>query len=421
MRMIERGEVDRQGVSGVARALHISERHLHRLLTEEVGAGPLALARAQRANLARTLLQTSDLPITDVAFAAGFSSIRQFNDTVRAVYDQTPTELRRRSRPQTQPAPAGSTSEVSLKLWLAARWPIDLDWMFGFLRGHGIPGVTSVAHDTKGRPDELVPRHFERSLSLPNGSGRVTVTADKEVDPERPGLWAHFVLENIADLADAVSTVRAMFDLDADPQLIAERLKADPALGPLAAERPGVGVPGSAGVFEAAVCAVVGQQISVAGARTLLGRIAETCNARTSSGRLLFPTAEKLAETDLADVGLTARRVATLQALADAVAGDRLRLTVGVDRYEVRAKLLELPGIGPWTCDVIQMRALRDPDVLLSTDLVIRRRLDELGIAETSSWSPWRSYVACTLWATRDSPLAAAPTSPGPKQKGKGK
>ena len=398
MRLIERGEIDRSGVVGVANALHVSERHLHRLLTETVGAGPLALARAQRANLARILLQTSEMAITDVAFASGFSSVRQFNDTVRSVYDRTPTELRA-AAPKGQTALGiESASEVTLTLWLAARWPIDLEWMFGFHNGHGIPGVTHAVD-----PDDPDVFRYERTLSLPLGAGSVLVSAEKKVDADRPGVWATFSLENMADLADAIATVRSMFDLDADPQVIADHFSSDPVLAPVFLQRPGVGVPGSADPFEAAVSAVVGQQISVAGARTLLGRMVEACNARNNADRLLFPSAEQVLEADLTNVGLTTRRATTLQHLASAVVDGELNLSLGGDRAETRDQLLCISGIGPWTADVISMRALRDPDVMLASDLVIERRLAAIGAEEvdTEPWAPWRSYVACTLWATR--------------------
>lgn len=394
MRRIERGDVDRIGVSGLAGALHVSERHLHRTLNEAVGAGPLALARAQRANLARTLLETSKMPVTEIAFASGFSSVRQFNDTIRAVYDRTPTEIRKRTR---SASPANRVSpSVDLTLWLPARWPIDLDWMFAFHRGHGIPAVTST-----GNLDDDTARSYRRNLTLANGTGSVTVTADEVTNPERPGVWAAFALDNITDLADAMAKTRALFDLDADPELIAEHFADDPELSPLFRARPGVGVPGAADGFEAAVSAIVGQQISVAGARTILGRIVEA-NASTDHTRTVFPSAGELAELDLASIGLTTRRAATISALASAVAEGDLVIDIGENRSEIRSRLLELPGVGPWTADVISMRALRDPDVMLASDLVIKRRLAELNIEDTTRWAPWRSYVACTLWATRD-------------------
>ena len=386
MRLIERGQVDRVGVSGLAEQLFVSERHLNRVLNEAVGAGPIALARAHRANLARVLLETTDMAVTDTAFAAGFSSVRQFNATMRAVYDRTPTEIRtsRKAPGVVGGAIDDASSGVELTLWLPAREPIDHAWMFGFLAGHGIPGVSSGS-DT----------HLERTLRLANGNARVAVHPDPE---DSAGLWASFSLDKISDLSEAIACVRRLFDLDADPAYIDETLGADPLIGPLRRERPGVRVPGSVDGFESAVGAIIGQQISVAGARTLLGRLVEASNGETGS---VFPTADEVAHADLSNIGLTTARARTITALCDAVRDDRLVLDVGVDRVAARRELLALPGIGPWTADVIAMRALGDPDVMLDGDLVIKRRLEELSITGTEHLAPWRSYVACTLWATR--------------------
>ena len=387
MRLIERGEVDRAGVAGLAAQLHVSERHLNRLLKTELGAGPKALARAHRANLARILLETTSMPITEAAFASGFSSVRQFNDTIRAVYDRTPTQLRQKRAGAIREA----TNGVDLRLWLPAREPIDATWMFGFLSGHGIPGVTEATED-----------QYRRTLRLESESALVTVFPGGD----DPGVWAEFELSQLSQLAPAIAAIRRLFDLDADPTHIGEALARHPALARLQRLRPGVRVPGAVDGFEAAIGAIVGQQISVAGARTLLGRLVEQT---TGSDRPyldlaldVFPNAHELLEADLGEVGLTGRRIATIKALASAVASGELNLDIGVDRHEARRRLLALPGIGPWTADVIAMRALGDPDIMLDTDLIVRRRLEALDITDTTMLAPWRSYAACTLWATRD-------------------
>ncbi len=385
MRLIERGEVDRVGVAGIAEQLFVSERHLNRVLNEALGAGPIALARAQRANLARVLLETTTMSVTDTAFASGFSSVRQFNDTMRAVYDRTPSAIRN-ARLASGGAPAAGG--VELKLWLPAREPIDHAWMFGFLSGHGLPGVSSGT-DTS----------FERTLRLASGDAHVSIEADPKNDA---GVWATFTLEHISDLSDAIARVRRLFDLDADPFHIDETLGVDPIIGPLRQQRPGVRVPGSVDGFEAAIGAIIGQQISVAGARTLVGRVVAASNVDIDQDEhSYFPTAEHMAELDLTTIGLTNARQRTIRALTDAVLHDDLVLDVGVDRLQVREQLLALPGIGPWTADVIAMRALGDTDVMLAGDLVIKRRLDEFNISSTDHLAPWRSYAACTLWATR--------------------
>lgn len=385
MRLIESGEVDRVGVAGIAEQLFVSERHLNRVLNEALGAGPIALARAQRANLARVLLETTTMSATDTAFAAGFTSVRQFNDTMKQIYARTPTQIR-----AARVASSGEPSSgVALTLWLPAREPIDHLWMFGFLAGHGVPGV-STGTDAS----------FERTISLPGGVARVSVTADPK---DKAGVWATFELENIADLAGAIARIRRLFDLDADPHHIDETLGACTVLGPLRQERPGVRVPGSVDGFEAAIGAIIGQQISVAGARTMLGRVVQAASKQLDDSKpVTFPTADILAETDLSEVGLTTARIRTIEALTNAVLHEDLILDVGVDRDAERTQLLALPGIGPWTADVIAMRALGDTDVMLAGDLVIKRRLEALGVTNTTHLAPWRSYAACTLWATRN-------------------
>jgi len=384
MRLIERGEVDRVGVAGVASQLFVSERHLNRVLNQALGAGPIALARAQRANLARVLLETTTMTVTDTAFASGFSSVRQFNDTMRAVYARTPTEIRK-ARVKSSGTPS---TGVELRLWLPAREPIDHAWMFNFLAGHSLPGVST---GTDGS--------FERTLRLAGGPGFVSVEADPA---DAAGVWATFTLENIGDLSDAIARVRRLFDLDADPQHIDETLGADPKLGPLRQQRPGVRVPGAVDGFEAVIGAIIGQQISVAGARTLIGRLVAAANPdRLDDEWSYFPTSEELVELDISQIGLTTARQRTIRAVSNAVVADDLALDVGVDRAETRTHLLALPGIGPWTADVISMRALGDTDVMLAGDLVIKRRLEELNITDTTHLAPWRSYAACTLWATR--------------------
>ncbi len=393
MRLIESGEIDRVGVAGLSEQLHVSERHLNRLLNAELGAGPKALARAHRANLARILVETTTMPITDVAFASGFSSVRQFNDTIRSVYDRTPSELRkaRGARGETS---NGSSEAMQLRLWLPARAPIDHEWMFGFLAGHGIPGVT-FGDSTS----------YRRLLRLDGTDASISITSGEDA----AGVWADFSLKTLSTLAPAIAAVRRLFDLDADPIHIDETLTRDPQLRKLRKLRPGVRVPGSVDGFEAAIGAIVGQQISVAGARTLSARLVNRATSTDQASSetevdepVPFPTAGEVLAADLTSIGLTTRRVKTIQAVAFAVVENRLHLELGVDREATRRELLALPGVGPWTADVIAMRALSDPDVMLDTDLVIRRRLEALGITDTTHLSPWRSYAACTLWATRD-------------------
>ncbi len=394
MRLIGDGVVDREGVSGLARRLGFSERHLHRQLVAEVGAGPIAVARAQRAQTARVLLETTDLPITDVAFAAGFASVRQFNDTVREVFAVTPSELRRAG----QPVPAGTPSPGTIIVRLPFRRPIDLGATFEFLAARAVPGV-----------EEFADGAFRRTLALPHGTGVAELSAGP---PDAGYLRCVLRLSDVRDLPAATQRCRRLLDLDADPQAVAEALGADPVLGPLVAASPGRRVPGHVDGAELAVRAVLGQQVSVPAARTLAARLVLRYGAPlpTPTGSLthLFPMPAALAETDLADLGMPGSRRRALGALAAALAGGQLAVDPGADRAELHARLLDLPGIGPWTASYIGLRALGDPDVFLPTDIGVRHALTRLGLPAdpdaaatlAKRWRPWRSYALFHLWGT---------------------
>ena len=382
MRLIEAGEVDRVGVSGLADALHVSARHLHRLLTESVGASPVALARAHRANLARILLETTEMSVTDVAHAAGFSSIRQYNDAIRSIYARTPTEIRR-ARRRDVPIPDNGGS-IALTVRLPYRAPLDVDALFGALDRYGTPGVSAI-----------VEGGFERVLRLDGGPGHVRLV------PADGALSATFTLSMLSDLAPAIAAVRRLGDLDADPGLIAGHFAEDPVVGALMARRAGVRVTGSVDGFESALSTVLAQQVSLAGGRTLLGRLVGRFGEPYDNGRLthVFPSAEAIVDADLAGLGLTKRRQETIRTIAREVVAGRLDLRASADRVEQRRRLLELPGIGPWTADVLAMRVMRDPDILLVDDLLIARRLKDLDAdhEQQERWGPWRSYVTSAL------------------------
>jgi AraC family transcriptional regulator, regulatory protein of adaptative response / DNA-3-methyladenine glycosylase II len=364
IRHISDGLVDREGVPGLAARLGYSERQLHRLLSAELGAGPLALARTQRAQTARTLIESTALGLAEIAFAAGFGSVRQFNDTILDVYGCSPSQLRR---------PVTLTSG-EIKLKLTYRPPLDLTGLLAFL---GARAITSIeAYDGMA---------YHRKVRLPHG------VAELEVAPGDGVVAATLRLADARDLAPAVARLRRLLDLDADPQAVAGVLAADPALA--AHQSPGIRLPRALDGFEAAVRAVVGQQISVAGARTVLDRLCVNG---------LFPTPGELLELPDEAFSMPARRRETLRALARA----DLDLSPGADRDQTRAALLELPGIGPWTADYILMRALGDPDVLLPTDLGTRNGAAALGLptdpvllaAHAERWRPWRSYAQLLLW-----------------------
>ncbi|WP_461007569.1 AlkA N-terminal domain-containing protein [Streptomyces capparidis] len=412
MRLIGDGVVDREGVGGLARRLGYSARQVHRQLTAEVGAGPVALARAQRAHTARVLLQTTGLPVTEVAFAAGFASVRQFNDTIREVYGHTPSELRRAAA-RTRGAD-GSAGLVPLRL--ACRGPYDGTGVFDFLQARAVPGVEEVV----GPPGA---RTYRRTLRLDRGHGVAEV--DEPRDP-RPGRWleCRLRLTDVRDLTSAVGRVRALFDLDADPYAVTGHFSADPVLGPLVRERPGLRSPGSPDPHEHAVRAVLGQQITVAAARTLAARLTAALGEELPEpdGGLthLFPRPEALADDGLAVLAMPEARRRAVRTLAAALADGTVCLDPGADRAAAAEALLALPGIGPWTAGYIRMRALGDPDVFLPSDAGVRHGLLRAGrpgdprSAERAAepWRPWRSYALHHLWALAASPR---PAVPGPR------
>jgi AraC family transcriptional regulator of adaptative response / DNA-3-methyladenine glycosylase II len=394
-RLIADGVVDRESVSGLAARLGFSERQLNRILTAEVGAGAAQLARAQRAQAARALIESTDLGLAKVALAAGFGSVRQFNDTIRAIYARTPGELRRRARRR-----RGATTQGAVELRLPARAPFDGAALLDFLGARAIQGVEEVDDGT-----------YRRSLPLEHGGGLVALT------PEEKGVRCVLRLDDLRDLTAAVARCRRLLDLDADPVSVAAQLESDPVLGELARARPGMRVPGGVDGFELAVRAIVGQQVSVAAARTVLGRLvarygeplAEPAGALTHS----FPTAEVLAEVDPADLPFPRRRGEALRSLARLVAVEGVRFDAGTDASAALAALLDIPGVGPWTASYVAMRALGDPDAFLPGDVGVRHALQRLGhpaegpqaTALAEPWRPWRSYAVMHLWSL----VSAAP------------
>jgi AraC family transcriptional regulator of adaptative response / DNA-3-methyladenine glycosylase II len=387
MRLIGDGVVDRDGVPGLAARIGYTERHLSRLLTAEVGAGPLALARAQRAQTARVLIETTGMGLADVAFAAGFGSVRQFNDTIRETYGRAPSELRAARRG------TGESELGVMTLRLPYREPLHAASLLDFLGARTIPGV-----------DEMTGDRYRRALRLPHGVGQVELSI-------RPGYAeATLHLADMRDLAPAVARCRRLLDLDADPVAVDAALALDPALAPSVAKEAGVRVPGAVDGFEIAVRAVVGQQISVSGARTVLARLVSGASPPPTNGLDKglrgFPTPTEVAAAPDTAFGMPAARRRTLHTLAAAVADGRLHLDPGADRMETETQLVELPGIGPWTAQYIALRALGDPDVLLPTDLGVRRGAAALGLPDdpvalathARDWAPWRSYATIRLW-----------------------
>lgn len=410
MRLISDGVVERTGVAGLAARLGYSERHLTRIVTAELGAGPLALARAHRAHTARLLIETTPMSMADIAFAAGFASVRQFNDTVREVYAVTPSVLRKESSRRGTPPDTGT-----LSLRLPHREPFDAAGLLAHFAGRALDGVESVVDGV-----------YRRTLRLPHGPGAVALY----LGDHTPGhVRADLRLAEPRDLGPAVARLRRLLDLDADPVAVDTLLGTDPALAASVAETPGIRLPGAADGLEIAVKALLGQQVSVVAARTAGARLAARLGDELPAGlagvapppplhsgsdtappvadadrpTLLFPTAVALAE---ADIPGPARRAAAIRGLAAAVAGGTLVLDAGRDPAELRAELEALPGVGPWTAGYVAMRLLGDPDEPLVSDLAVRRGAAALGLDDDPAaladhalaWRPWRSYAAHHLW-----------------------
>jgi AraC family transcriptional regulator of adaptative response / DNA-3-methyladenine glycosylase II len=411
VRLIADGAVDRDGVTGLADRLGYSERQVNRVVTAELGAGPLALARAQRAQTARVLIETTSLPLSGIAFAAGFASIRQFNATIRAVFASTPGELRERAaRGRGGEAPTPGT----IRLRLAYRPPIDLDRIFRFLAARAIPGV-----------EEVSGRTYRRTLRLPSGIGLVALRAgDGRVSGPAAAIECELQLENLKDVAPAVQRCRRLLDLDADPATVSGFLERSDLLRPLVRACPGRRVPGHVDGAELAVRAVLGQQVSVAAARKLGSRLtaaygkplgamsagfAGSAGGGAAGGTLThcFPAADTIAAADPDTLPMPRSRARALVGLAAALASGAVRLDPGASRDEAEQQLLARPGIGPWTVGYIRMRALSDPDAFLPTDAGVRHGLAALGTgsdpkaAESAAeaWRPWRSYALQHLWA----------------------
>jgi AraC family transcriptional regulator of adaptative response / DNA-3-methyladenine glycosylase II len=346
-------------------------------------------------HFAKKLLDETSLPITQIAYAAGFASLRRFNAAMRGAFGVPPRQLRR--------GRASFDADASLTLRLAARPPFDGRRLLGYLALRALPGV-----------EEVGPATYRRSVGRGDESGVITV----ELDADHCGVRLTLPARLVPAAAGLTARVRRLFDLDADPAPIRAQLRRDPALAARLRRSPGVRVPGAFCGFELAVRAVLGQQISVVGARTLAGRIVaaygpELAHPEGAAFRL-FPDAQRLASADLGGIGLTRARAAALGALAQAVASGQLDLEGAMAPEEVRRRLLALPGIGPWTAAYVALRALGEPDAFPASDLGLRRALGEAGqpLGEraleqrSKAWQPWRGYAALLLWSVPMPPNA---------------
>jgi AraC family transcriptional regulator of adaptative response / DNA-3-methyladenine glycosylase II len=432
VRMIRDGVVDEVGVAGLASRLAVSERQLLRVLVAEVGATAQQLNKTRRAHAARTLIDQTSMALGDVAFAAGFGSVRQFNDVMRAEFGVAPSTYSRPVLRQSGDRPTASLGDraevpngpgawpiselaAELVLHLAYRLPFAVEPLRRFLLSHSVPGLDDIA-GTIGEHSRIV--------SAPNGPALVTIVwphtdtgtiaAVAGVGTEPPGasgtdgygrLLVRIRVSDLGDVMPVVAVVRRWLDLDAVPALINETLWSDPILQPLIAARPGLRLPGAIDGAETALFAVLGQQVSLKAARTFSSRLVTAFGLRVSERFLTFPDPGVIAGLDHEElrsaVGITNARARALQALAAALANG-VRLVPGSDRAEVRSAVLALPGIGPWTADYIALRCLGDPDAFPADDLVLKRALGVTTAKETLAasmrWRPWRGYALMQLW-----------------------
>jgi AraC family transcriptional regulator of adaptative response / DNA-3-methyladenine glycosylase II len=378
LRAIAAGALDGQaaaaggGVPALARSMHVSERHLHRILVTEVGAGPLALARTRRAQTARLLLDATALPISEVAFSAGFASLRQFNDTMREHFGVPPRELRRR--------PARDVpGNGALTLRLGVRLPYAADALVSWLGNHLVAGLEEI--DASGYR-RVLPSGAVAGLRIESGAVTLTTAVD-----------------DVRALPDAVTRCRRLVDADADPTAVDEVLGRDKLLAPMVRARPGLRVPGATDGFELLIRTILAQQVSLRAANTFAARLTQAygkpLDAPTGTLTNRFPTADALADATFDDIGLTTSRQTSLRAAAAAHASGDLILDPSADRDEARVRLLALPGVGPWTAEYVAMRALGDPDAFPGSDLILARKVEP---AHTERWRPWRSYAAMHIW-----------------------
>jgi AraC family transcriptional regulator of adaptative response / DNA-3-methyladenine glycosylase II len=397
LRLINEGALDEVSVGEFAARVGVGARHLDRLFLQHVGASPLAVAQTRRLHFAKRLIDESGLPMTQIALAAGFGSLRRFNDAFQKAYRRPPRELRRDRR---EPPGRGAGGEVSLAL--SYRPPYDWNHLRGFLAARATPGVERVDEES-----------YARLIRTDAGHAVIQVRplAGKDALELRVHGAAATALFQIATAA------RRVFDLAADPVLLAAGLGSDPLLRPLLRRRPGVRIPGTWDAFECSVRAVLGQQVTVAAARTLAGRLVaragEPAVTTVSGLDRLFPTPQALAAANLDGLGLTGARIAALKALALAVIEGRVVFERPAE--EVIASLVELPGFGEWTAQYIALRALGEPDAFLSADLIVRRMAAGSGTALTvkeldrraEAWRPWRGYAVMHLWCAAGDRTAA--------------
>ncbi len=381
LRLIAEGALNEAGVEALADRLGVTDRHLRRLFDAHVGAGPVAVAQSQRLLLAKALLSDSTLPLTDVALAAGFGSLRRFNDAFLRAYGRAPSAFR---RSQGEPG-------AGLRLRLPFAPPYDWAAMAAYLAARATPGVEAASPDA-----------YARTFRIGPATGVVRVAPDRNA-----ALAVQVETTDVRALGAIATRVRALFDLDADIGRITASLGGDPTLAALVSARPGLRAPGAWDGFEYAVRAILGQQVSVAAASTLAGRLCERFGVAFPGGpglERLFPEPAALVEAALEECGVLPSRARAIRALAGAVARNPALLAPEAAPQATLEALLALPGIGPWTASMIALRALGDPDAFPAGDLVLRKAMGGLSAAAleraSARWRPWRAYAAQHLWAS---------------------
>jgi len=400
LKLIDQGALVDAPLSALAGKVGLGERQLRRLFTERLGATPAGVHGTRRLLFAKQLLTDTALPITQVALAAGFGSLTRFNTAFREEYRMAPRDLRKRDAPP---------SHEIMTLRLGYRPPYDFAAMLDFLRGRALPGVEAVnGHG------------YSRVIGTGAAPGWLRVSAWDGKDPHALKLELHGAAP--AELLGIVHRLRRMFDLDADPQAIAHALEGDARLRPLLRERPGLRLPSGWEGFEIAVRAVIGQQVSVAAARTLTARLAQRYGTAlaTPFGALtqMFPTPDAIADVDLTEIGLTRARAATIRGLARAVIEGRVDFNPEWTLDDFTARWVALPGIGPWTAHYMALRALGHPDAFPADDLVLQKAVPTDGTrmtakaltARAEAWRPWRAYAVIHVW--KASMAAQKPRSP---------
>lgn len=384
LRLIGEGALDSGDVDELGSRVGLGARHLRRLFLRHLGATPIAIAQTRRLHLARTLIHSTRLPLSDVAFGSGFGSLRRFNAAFRAAYGIPPTSLRKKGG---CPAPS-----ANIELRLAYRPPYDWAGLLGFLRPRAIAGVERVGQD-----------EYARTIVIGDEWGIIRVRHA----PRGQHLLLSIPLSLSASIHRIAERVSRMFDVAADPDVIASQLGRDRLMAPIVARHPGLRMPGCWDRFELAVRAVAGQQITVAAATKILGRIASTWGTGVESGdpelTTLFPTPATLAQVELS--GMPAARARTLRELARVVAAGSDCLQTGASLEISMARLVALPGIGPWTANYIAMRALGEPDAFPAGDVALRRAAGKGSLVPEAEllrraerWRPWRAYATIYLW-----------------------